>query len=80
MLGKEVMMPLLKKPEGMDKEFKLIIDNLNKLGLKTLACCAGHNTGHRRDRQVYLSIAITDDVYVMLDGKTVNVYWDRKFD
>ena len=64
-------MGILKKTQGIDEAMQPVIDGLNTLGLKTLACCAGHEEG----AQAYLSLELGPDVQALITQRSLSIYW-----
>ena len=69
----------IKKPEKIkiDKDFVLLIKELNRVGLETTQCCSGHKNGN-----AYLTIALSKDcdfIFRSIDNiPRLLIRWKRK--
>ena len=61
----------------IDDEMIPVIDELNKLGLKTISCCSGHPGEKRRKGRAQLAFDVKDCT-VLLDGNCVSFNWIRQ--
>jgi len=61
----------------IDKDFILLIKELNRVGLKTTQCCSGHKDGN-----AYLTIALSKDCDFIFrsidDTPRLLIRWKRK--
>jgi len=55
----------------IDDEMIPVIDELNKLGLKTVSCCSGH------DIKMAQLCFDAKDIQVLLSGKHLSINWHR---
>ncbi len=56
----------------IDDEMIPVIDELNKLGLKTISCCSGHGKG---EAQLCFSIKKCS---VLIQDELISINWKRK--
>lgn len=60
---------------NIDKDMRKLIKEMNKLGLRTTQCCAGHDK-----RLAYVSILMDniEDVAIRQKGKRLVIWWHRR--
>lgn len=57
----------------IDKELLPLIKELNKVGLKTKACCSGHGK-----EDAYIAIDIKGINMIIQENSSLSIYWKLK--
>lgn len=67
--------------KGIDKDFKPLIEELNRVGLKTLFSCCGHGEvdKHGFPTNAYL-VLDASDLIIMTKNNTIAIHWKYDMD
>lgn len=64
------------KQIDVDEEMVVVIKELNRLGLKTVSCCAGHPENSKKGKMAQLAFD-AKDCCVLVHSNRVSINWYR---